>query len=199
MSTAPPSETDETEAQLVERAQSGDAAAFAQIVRLHQAAVRVYIAFRVHRPDWVEDLAQDVFLAAHRRLGSFRGEAPLGRWLLGVARKRVLEFLRNELRRESRKERSLPAMLHAWRAAMAEEEADGPAEREAELAALKACLERLPAPGSELVAQHYFQDRSLASIAEAQGRNESAVRMALLRARQALRDCVRHRLVGAAG
>lgn len=194
-----PRRDDEDEAELVRRAQRGDGAAFARLVRLHQGTVRVYLGAHVHRRDVIEDLAQDVFLTAFRRLGTYRGEVPLARWLLGVARNRALEFLRAELRRQARKERSLPELLAEWRIALVDAEEGGSEARLQEIAALRTCLENLPAPSAALVTQHYVESRSLVEIAEAQGRNESTVRVALLRIRHALRDCVRRRLAEAIG
>ena len=41
-----------------------------------------------------EDLLQDVFLHAHRKLGSFRGDSSLGTWLYRLAVNHCLDVLR---------------------------------------------------------------------------------------------------------
>ena len=41
-----------------------------------------------------DDLLQDVFLHAHRKLGSFRGDSSLGTWLYRLAVNHCLDFLR---------------------------------------------------------------------------------------------------------
>ena len=46
-------------------------------------------------PADAEDLLQDIFLAAHRKLESFRGESALGTWLYRLAMNQILDHLRS--------------------------------------------------------------------------------------------------------
>lgn len=74
-----------TDAELVERARAGDRAAFDAIVERYQHAVfRATLAITADRAA-AEDAAQDTFVRAFRRLGSFRGESSLKTWLLAIA------------------------------------------------------------------------------------------------------------------
>jgi DNA-directed RNA polymerase specialized sigma24 family protein len=50
------------------------------------------------RADLVDDVVQDVFLAALGGLSTFRGTSPLRSWLLGIARHKVESFYRQQLR-----------------------------------------------------------------------------------------------------
>src|SRR6476646_8878213 len=103
------------EARLVERSRQGDAAAFTQLVAAHQGRVRAYIGGTVGRPEVVDDLAQEVFLGAFRSLDTYKGDAPLGVWLLGIARHKTLMHLRREVRRLTRETRSLDLVLSELR------------------------------------------------------------------------------------
>jgi RNA polymerase sigma-70 factor (ECF subfamily) len=70
---------------LVARARQGDPAAFGELVDRHRVAVfRAALAALGSHAE-AEDAAQDAFLAAYRRLGSFRGEASFKTWLLTIA------------------------------------------------------------------------------------------------------------------
>jgi RNA polymerase sigma-70 factor (ECF subfamily) len=74
-----------TDAELVERAREGDAAAFGELVDRHRSAVfRAALAALGSAAD-AEDAAQEAFLTAYRRLTSFRGEASFKTWLLTIA------------------------------------------------------------------------------------------------------------------
>ena len=74
-----------TDADLVARARQGDRAAFDELVVRHQAAVfRAALSAGASRAD-SEDVAQDTFLLAYRRLKGFRGEASFKTWLLTIA------------------------------------------------------------------------------------------------------------------
>lgn len=179
------------EAALVEEARRGSEAAFARLVRRHQAQVRACIARHVRDLDAVDDLAQETFLRAYRALSGWRGESSLRLWLLSIARNRAFTYLADEARRRSREGESLETALARWNAPTGDPDAD-----ERELSALRTCLEGLGGPGEALVTDFYFKRRSAGEIARDSGRSEGAVWMALLRVRQALRRCVETRLSG---
>ncbi|MBI1875932.1 MAG: RNA polymerase sigma factor [Acidobacteria bacterium] len=73
-----------TDTELVERARGGEAAAFGELIERHQiAAVRAAMAV-LGNADEAREAAQDAFVLAFRRLGSFRGEASFKTWLLTI-------------------------------------------------------------------------------------------------------------------
>ena len=73
-----------TDVDLVARARQGDPAAFGELVDRHRTAVyRAALAALGSHAD-AEDAAQDAFLAAYRRLNSFRGESSFKTWLLTI-------------------------------------------------------------------------------------------------------------------
>ncbi len=71
--------------ELIQRIASGEETAFRQLVELHSPSV-LNVCYRVlrNRED-AEEVAQEVFLQAFRRAGSFRGESKLSTWLYRVA------------------------------------------------------------------------------------------------------------------
>jgi RNA polymerase sigma-70 factor (ECF subfamily) len=182
------------ETELVERARAGSIEAFTELVRAHQAAVRAYAARYVRGRDAIDDLAQEIFLAAHRGLGAYRGEAPFRLWLLGIGRRRVSLHMRDEARWRAHETPGLDAAVARWQAELVDSDEERLAELDREMTALAACLQKLPPDNAEVIRAHYFRAQSLVSIAQRLGKKESAVRMALLRIRQALRACVEQRL-----
>jgi RNA polymerase sigma-70 factor, ECF subfamily len=73
------------DADLVEQARQGDTAAFGELIDRHRSAVfRAALAALGSHAD-AEDAAQEAFIAAYRRLGSFRGDASFKTWLLTIA------------------------------------------------------------------------------------------------------------------
>lgn len=75
---------DGTEAELIAASRGGDEAAFAQVVKRHQSRVfRLAGRFFRQRED-VEELAQETFLVAWRRLGTYEGRAPFEHWITRV-------------------------------------------------------------------------------------------------------------------
>jgi RNA polymerase sigma-70 factor (ECF subfamily) len=185
-----PTHHDADEAELIRRSGAGDTESFGRLVEMHQGRVRAYVGSYLHWPDLVDDIAQEVFLAAYADLRSYRGDSAFSTWLLGIARHRVLRQFRGELR----KSRAIDELLDRGRVVRLEEDGERLGERERAIAALQRCLESLPPGSSEIVAEHYFRASSLADMARKANKGESALRMALLRIRRALRECMERRL-----
>lgn len=85
---------DDADRALLARLRRRDEQAFRELVARHQAVVRAYAAGILGDPHEAEDAAQEAFLRAHRRLGAFRGDAPLRTWLLRICRNHCLDRLR---------------------------------------------------------------------------------------------------------
>jgi RNA polymerase sigma-70 factor (ECF subfamily) len=89
----------EADLALVARCHEGDLGAFEELYTAH--AGRLYsLAFRMlgNAAD-AEDLLQEIFLSAHRKLESFRGEAALGTWLYRLAMNQILDYVRSRAAR----------------------------------------------------------------------------------------------------
>ena len=81
--------------ELVARAREGDATAFDQLVERHQAAVHRAALAAVGSPADADDVAQDAFLQAYRRLHSFRGESSFKTWLLTITWNQAINHRRS--------------------------------------------------------------------------------------------------------
>src|SRR5712691_231689 len=90
----------ETEDQrLIAAIQRKDRKATAEFVSRHADAIYRYVYARlVPRTDRVDDLVQEVFLAAWENLQQYRGTSPLQAWLMGIARHKVEDHYRARLR-----------------------------------------------------------------------------------------------------
>lgn len=87
------------ETDLVAASRRGDTAAFTVLVRRHQKRV-FHLAGRIfRRREDVEDAAQDTFLAAWRRLETYRGQAPFEHWITRVCLRCCYARLAAEKRR----------------------------------------------------------------------------------------------------
>jgi len=124
-----------------------------------------------------EDVTQDVFLRAFSRLSQYRPSQPFGAWLVGIARNRCRDVIRNrrpvaELERVETPSGRLDAEAAALTRLGAER--------------VRAALDRLTERERTLLVLRYWEDLSTAAVARALGMTEVAVRVALLRARRSL-------------
>jgi len=84
---------------LVERCRRGDLAAFEELYRTYSGRLYSLALRMVGNPADAEDLLQEIFLSAHRKLEGFRGEAALGTWLYRLATNHCLDYLRSRAAR----------------------------------------------------------------------------------------------------
>ena len=136
---APPRATMDRDATLLARHRDGDPDAFADIYRAHVDAVYRRLTRILGPIAEREDLTQDVFLAVHRALPRFRGDAALGTLVQRIAINIAYEHLRRCARRPATAfdesyfdEMLAPTTLPVARAAAREE-----------LASVFACLARI--------------------------------------------------------
>lgn len=167
------------ERRLIARAQSGDTAAFRDIVEQH--SVRAYaLALRILRsPSDAEEVAQDAFVRVWSALPGFRGESSFGTWLYRIVARRAFDraqVLKNRRAREQQDEH-LPE-------AAAPEAADADTFEAARLQRLIAALS--PAQRAA-VTMFYYEGRSVEQVAAILNMPENTVKTHLSRARAALR------------
>lgn len=180
---------------LVAQARAGSVEAFTRLVGIHQARVRSFLARYVDDHHIADDLAQEAFFSAYRTLQTYDpGDAPLGVWLIGIARNRALTYLRSTVRRRARESGAVEAALSGWKVHRLESETGSPAREDGRIAALEKCMGKLPEQSAAMVENYYFKGLRAAEIARGLGKREDMVRKALMRIRQALRHCVEHRL-----
>jgi len=83
---------------LVEKAQGGDRTAFDILCDRHLDSVYNRVRAKIP-PEGVEDVTQNVFVAAVRSLDSYRGDSSFRTWLLSIARYKIADYYRHRDRR----------------------------------------------------------------------------------------------------
>lgn len=79
---------------IAERCRANIPGAFEEVYRAHAPRLFGLITRLVGRID-AEDLLQDTFLSAHRKLNLYRGESALGTWLFRLATNLCIDHLRS--------------------------------------------------------------------------------------------------------
>ena len=140
------------ESELVAQAQRGDAAAYEELVRMHQA-----IAFRtayvvVGSAEDAEEVAADAFLKAYRALGRFRRGRPFRPWLLAI----VANEARNRRRAAGRREGLALRAAHELPSGGAAPSPEGSLLASEQRAQLLAAFERLRDEDREVLSCRYL-------------------------------------------
>ena len=93
--------------ELAARCRAGDAGAFEELYRQHARRLFSLVVRMIGSVDDAEDLLQEVFLQAHRKLSGFRGDSALGTWLYRLTMNHCLDHLRGRQARMNRATGSL--------------------------------------------------------------------------------------------
>jgi RNA polymerase sigma-70 factor (ECF subfamily) len=170
------------ERQLVSAILAKDRKATAQFVSRYADAIYGYVNHRLApRTDLVEDVVQDVFLAALASLASFQGTSSLRTWLLGIARHKVEDHYRRRLRAPE------PLDEEAEGASTDDPLPDEAIDRERAREKTQQVLQQLHEAYRFVLVWRYWENRSVRDIAEATGKTEKAVERMLARARARFR------------
>ena len=161
---------------------------FTDLVKDHQASLRVFVRSLGVEPGWVDDLAQDTFVVAYREMDSYNPDRDFGKWLRGIAR----NLVRNELRKEGRHRRILHESLSQHLLNLAENKEDQV--DVTQLSALRDCVEQLPGRSRELVHSRYFEGWDATILADKFEMKAATVRQTLLRIRRQLYQCINQRV-----
>ncbi|HJZ99012.1 MAG TPA: sigma-70 family RNA polymerase sigma factor [Candidatus Solibacter sp.] len=160
-----------------------DRKATAEFVNTYTDAVYSFVRRRLSpRLDLVDDLVQDVFMAAWENLSTFHGVSPLRAWLLGIARHKVEDYYRGRLKCAEPLESGAAEELAA---AGFDIEAIIDRERAEERA--RQVIDELPEHYGVALRWRYWEKRTAREMAEATGRSEKAIERLLARARDQFR------------
>ena len=165
----------------------GRTEAFGQIVRDYALPLRSYLASQVYRLDDVDDLAQEVFLAALGSLATFRRGDDFGAWLRGIARNKLLVHFRSQSRRKHALQRFRDEVT-----ALVQDELERAAasDRAETIERLLQCIAELPERLRRVVRAGLDGDKP-AELAKALSTTVGVVYNLHYRANQLLRECLR--------
>ena len=161
---------------------------FTQLIAEQHQQLRSFVRSLGVDPDWVDDMAQETLLVAWRERNSFDQQQDYGKWLRGIAR----NLIRNELRKQSRHKRLLHKGLTELLLAASEPDVESWADCRVPI--LRDCVEMLPSKSRKLVAGRYGDGWKATDLADHFGMTAVAVRKALMRIREQLKQCVQLRM-----
>ncbi|MHB1004615.1 MAG: RNA polymerase sigma factor [Chloroflexota bacterium] len=175
-----PFQAQDAEAALVDRAVSGEPAAFASLYDMHLTRVFRYVYYHVGNRTDAEDLSQQVFLQAWRAIRSFkRGGSPFIAWLLTIAHNTVVTFRRQH--REQTYIELEPEAIARW----------GDPESEAlsgvDRVAVRRAILQLKPDQQQVIMMRFVEQFEYPEVAAALGKSEGNIRVLQYRALTELR------------
>jgi RNA polymerase sigma-70 factor (ECF subfamily) len=152
---------------IVERALTGDAEAFGEIVRRWERRIFALAYGMLGREDDARDATQETFLAAFRNLRGFRGEAKVSSWLHRIA---VNQCISRQRRTKVRSESALEDEQEKQANTFAMPASYSPAhvaEGRQETIAVRRAINGLPIELRQVVVMKEFEELTFREIADA--------------------------------
>jgi len=160
-------ETLSTDEIIVERALTGDAEAFGEIVRRWERRIFALTYGMLGREEDARDATQETFLAAFRNLRGFRGEAKVSSWLHRIA---VNQCISRQRRSKVRSESALEDAEETNARSFATPLSYSPArvvEGRQETVAVRRAINSLPIELRQVIVMKEFEELTFREIAEA--------------------------------
>jgi len=166
---------------LMARAQAGDRAAYRALLHEMSPWLRQIAAARFRTGADVEDTLQDILLTLHAIRHTYDPSRPFKPWLIAVARRRIADRLRVNIRRGAR-EINLQTEHETFAAP-----ATNLMEEESEAKRLRQAVSQLPEAQRHAVTMLKLEEKSLAETAAATGISIAALKVSSHRALKNLR------------
>lgn len=171
------------DAELITRILHGDRESYGLIVERYQEMLYRFAFGMVQDSDVAADLVQDSFVKAYTSLSKCRDRDHFSAWIFRIVRNRCTDFLRAPARRQE----SL-ATDSTYLAARGDPESDF--ERDQVQSAVNRALDALPQAQREAFLLKHVEDLSYEEMAELLGVGVSALKMRVMRAREALQSAL---------
>ena len=178
------------EGELVASCRTGDALAFAQLVRLHEGMVVSLSARLLGDPEEARDVAQEVFLQVYKRLGAFEGRSSLKTWIYRIAVNQCHNRRRFWHRRRRDRELPIDERVLAPLAALERRGGESPyyeTLRRERARMVQAALLELRFEHRTVLVLREVEGLTCEEVASALGVPEGTVKSRLSRAREAMR------------
>lgn len=172
--------------EVVEKVLAGDKQAYREIVREYGPMVRVYLFSHLRDHHRVEDLSQEIFVAAYWALSSYDPARDFRAWLSAIARNKLMSSLRSHY--------SLKNSVHVHTVDIHEMllpdlDRCNP-DTEVVMERMRGCIGQHPEKDRRLIQARYFEDETVTSMAERLHTTVSAISSQLYRIREQLRRCI---------
>jgi RNA polymerase sigma-70 factor, ECF subfamily len=174
---------------LIVRARAGDHQAFRLIFERYGRPVLSFIQHLVGQRDLAEELTQETFVRAYKKLSELRDESKFSTWLFGISRNVVRESLRSK-RRENRNLNDDSDSIQQQEDVRNTSPADQLLRKEFNLR-VETALQALDEDKRAVFALKVFQQRSYQEIVEITGFSLAKVKTELHRARVEMRRRLR--------
>lgn len=179
---------EKSDAQLIHEILSGNDAAFGILVDKYQKSIHALAWRKIGDFHYAEEIAQDTFLQAYRKLATLRNPHQFAGWLYVIANRLCLNWIRKQKpAMQSLEDMSVKEIDNVTYARYVEERRESEAtERRHEI--VKSLLEKLPESERTVVTLYYLGEMTAKEIGKFLGVSVKTINSRLYRARNRLKE-----------
>lgn len=163
---------------LVQRAQTGDGAAFGELYDIYIKPIYNFIFYKTLIKETAEDITSIVFTKAWQKIGQFKGES-VAAWLYAISRNAVADYYRSEKNNLNIEDfwdlTNTDNFLEKIDSGLA-------------IGEIKKAMSSLSVREREIIIMRFWLDMSFKEIAVSFGKQEGAVKMTLKRSLQTIKN-----------
>lgn len=173
---------------IIESVLRGNRDAYASIIDEYQSMVFRYTWQIVKNQDIAEDLTQETFIKAYEKLHQYRTDAAFKGWLLRIARNNAMNYFRKNKTQDVSldEDNGLQEYLPETKSKSPDKAAIDSEKEEI----LNRAISQLSKEKREIILLHYYEEMSLAEIAELMDKKTGAIKTAIHRIRLEIREII---------
>ncbi len=176
-----------SEADLIAAVLRGDTASFEPLVTRYSPRIFATARRYARRESEVDDIVQEVWLKAYRKLRTFRGDAPFEHWLMRLAVRTCYDFLRGHQRSREATFSDLSEPETDWLDRFVSEPGSASEDADAARQLVRRVLEHLSPPARLVITLLEIEERSVKEISALTGWSVPLVKVRAFRARAEMR------------
>ena len=173
---------------LIQRVLDGDDNAFTVLVNRYEKAIHTFVWRKIGDFHTAEELTQDIFLKAYKKLPLLKPPYHFLGWLYVIAARRCIAWMRKKQQSITSLDAMSAAQLGELSYTQYEMTRAEAADVERQRSLVKQLLQKLPESERTVVTMHYLAEMSCEKISEFLGVSPNTVKSRLHRARKRLGD-----------
>ena len=175
--------------ELIDDIKNGDLKSFSELINRYQNKIFVFLVVRLNNRHEAEDMTQEVFLTAHKKIGQFDTSLSILPWLRGIA----LNILRNFWR----KKKAVSAGGQEELQILIDKNIHDSSAEDQEpymIELMLSCLSEADQDSKKLIEMRYRQEKPISELTNLLKINHSTLTMRLHRIRDELKKCINRKI-----
>lgn len=177
------------EKELILKIKNGDLKSFSELINLYQSKIFIFLVVRLNNRHEAEDMTQEVFLTAYKKINSFDTNNTVLPWLRGIALNILRNFWRKKKVLSAGGQNELELLLdqHIHQNSTEDQEPYL-------IELMMSCLSEADDSSRDLIKMRYKEEKPISELTGLLKINHSTLTMRLHRIRDELKKCINRKL-----